>query len=158
MTPREYLALVVEPNLEDAAQDVSDVRRTYNAVMAVDGLAAHVFHWCRRHNAPYVQGLKDDTWYREQCGKNRANIQMLHDMAKAAKHVELDRGTPTIRTFAEMQPREFGWGEGGYGVGPYGGGDQVSVLIDGQKIQIELLLIQAVDFYKSEMDAAGIPV
>ncbi|WAJ30626.1 hypothetical protein [Antarcticirhabdus aurantiaca] len=157
MTPREFLRLVVRPNVAEAEADVSDVRLTYNAVMAVDALAAHVFHWCKKHDPERVRGLVDDTWFRAECGKNRANVQMLHDLAKASKHVELERGKPTIKTFADVQPRGFGYGEGVYGGGPYGGGDQVSVMVDGAKIQVGWLMRQTIDFYVAEMDAAGVP-
>lgn len=155
MTPREYLALVVLPNLAEFDEDHSDPRRAYNAIQSADALAAHIFYWCTRHAPEEVRGYKDDSAFRIDMGRSRANVKLLHDIAKALKHVELN-GKSQVRTAAEVTPRPFGYGEGGYGVGPYGGGPQVSVVVDGSKVQISLTLRTAVEFYASELDRLGV--
>lgn len=151
-----YLELVVKPNLEDFIKDVSDPRLAYNAIATTDALAAHVFYWCRKHAPDEVRGMKDDSVYRLTVQKNRANIGLAHDVAKALKHVEMTNSTNKIRTEDEVQPRPFGFGEGGFGVGPYSGTPQQSVRVDGLKIQLQWTVHQAVTFYEQEMDRLGI--
>jgi hypothetical protein len=157
VTPREYLNLVVKPNVEEFIQDVSDPRRAYNAIATADALAAHVFYWCKKNAPDAVHGIQNDDAYRMLMQTSRPNIGLVHDVAKALKHVEMNNKTSKIRTEDEVQARSFGFGEGAYGVGPYGGTPQQSVLIDGRKIQLQLNVEHAVDFYEKEMDRLGIP-
>lgn len=155
MRPREYLALVILPNIAEFDEDHSDPRRAYNAIQSTDALAAHIFYWCCRHAPDEVRGYRDDSAFRIDMGRSRANVKLLHDIAKALKHVELTSKS-LVKTAAEVTPRPFGCGESGYGVGPYGGGPQVSVVADGSKVQISLTLRTAIEFYVSEMDRLGI--
>jgi hypothetical protein len=50
----------------------------------------------------------------------------------------------------------FGFGEGAFGVGRFGGSEQIAILVDGSKLQLLPILWAARDFYKSEMDRLGI--
>jgi len=156
MTPREYLNLVVKPNVEEFIQDVSDPRRAYNAIATADALAAHVFYWCKMNMPDEIRGMKSDDDYRGEVQRSRPNIGLVHDVAKALKHVEMNNKTNKIRTEDEVQPRSFGFGEGAYGVGPYGGTPQLSVLIDSRKIQLQINVQYAVAFYEKEMDRLAI--
>lgn len=156
MTPREYLNLVVKPNVEEFIQDVSDPRRAYNAIATTDALAAHIFYWCRKNMPDEVRGMDTDDHYRLRMQQSRANVGMVHDVAKALKHVEMTNKRNKIRTEAEVQARPFGFGEGGFGVGPYGGAPQQSVIVDGMKLQLQLTIETAVKFYEQEMDRLGI--
>jgi hypothetical protein len=56
-----------------------------------------------------------------------------HDIAKAQNHVELTRGKAFINSASEVGPLNFGYGEGGYGVGPNGGGEQILFWLIGQR-------------------------
>lgn len=107
MTPKDYLNLVVEPNFAAFAKDQGDARLAYNAVHSIDALAAHVFYWCHTHATQEVAGLRDDDAYRREVKKDRANLALLHDMAKALKHVELNRNS-RVMTAQEVAPRPFG--------------------------------------------------
>lgn len=156
MTPKQFLDIVVLPNLADANEDVSDVRRFHNALASVDALAAHIYYWCKENRSDEVTGLKDDGSFRMRCGANNGDVALIHDVAKALKHVELVRGNPRIKNAGEVQVRLFGWGEGGFGVGPFGGGPQLSVMVDGNKVQLHWKMEQVVDFYVKEMERLGI--
>lgn len=156
MNPREFLQRVVKPNLEALTENPLSFRHMYNAVLSVDALAAHVFSWWEKHSPQETDG-SSDLLYRKESGKTRSDVRLLHEIAKAAKHVELTRGTPSIKAISEVRPRSFGYGEGGYGVGPYGGGTQISVIVDDTKIQITSVLTSTIVFYEQEMDRLGIP-
>jgi len=156
MTPREYLNLVVKPNVREFCKDVADPRKAYNAIATTDALAAHIYYWCRNNAPDQVKGLDKDDAYRTEIQRKRPNVGMVHDVAKALKHVEMSNKTNKIRTEAEVQARSFGYGEGGHGVGPYGGGPQVSVIVDGAKLQLQWTVETAMKFYEQEMDRLGI--
>jgi len=154
---REYLTVVVKPNLEAMSTGVADPRLTYNAVATADALAAHIFYWCRANAPAEVSGLKDISAYRQEQKKHKANAALMYDVAKALKHVELDRGAPRIRLATDILPQQFGYEEGAYGVGPFGGGEQMSAIVDGRKVQLAWTIRSVVEFYEGEMDRLRIP-
>jgi hypothetical protein len=74
MTPRDFLADVVEPNIEEA-KGGEDIRTIYNAAASVDSLAAHIFEWCKVHAPQEVHGLKADSEYRAWAGRRHTALQ-----------------------------------------------------------------------------------
>jgi hypothetical protein len=78
--------------------------------------------------------------------RNRANVALIHDVAKALKHGELT-GKSQVKTAAEVAPRPFSFGEGAYGGSP-----QISIFIAGRKVQLSRALRKTIDFYRSEMN------
>ena len=61
MTPREFLENVVRPNVEDFDANYGSVRQAYNAVAAVDALAAHLYLWCKTNAPSEIAGVSDDS-------------------------------------------------------------------------------------------------
>ena len=51
MTPRQFLEAVVRPNVDALHADTASVRHAYNAISAVDALAAHLYVWAA-NNVP----------------------------------------------------------------------------------------------------------
>lgn len=45
MTPKEFLEQIARPNVDDFQSDFDDMRRAFNAIAAVDALAAHLYEW-----------------------------------------------------------------------------------------------------------------
>ena len=48
-TPREFLQIVVRPNIEDFHTHFADLRRAHNAISTLDALAAHLYVWATEH-------------------------------------------------------------------------------------------------------------
>src|SRR5687768_14424314 len=63
VTPREFLEEVARPNVEDFLASSDDARRAFNAIAAVDALAAHIYSWCKGNSKAAVSGIKDDSDY-----------------------------------------------------------------------------------------------
>jgi len=95
-TPREFLQIVVRPNIEDFHTHFADLRRAHNAISTLDALAAHLYVWAteRAQHAPAVASLKDDSAYRAELAKSNLDFALLRDIAKAQKHVCLIQGNP----------------------------------------------------------------
>ena len=111
VTPREFLETVVRPNLAEFNADYGDVRRAYNAVAAIDALAAHIYVWCKENDPSGIADLNDDSHYRERLARYSSDFRLLCDIAKAQKHVHLGRGKPVVTTSAQVTARSIGWGE-----------------------------------------------
>ena len=154
MTPREYLDQVVTPNLADLAKDYGSVRLALNAVHAVDALAAHIFYSA---GGKGKLGCDDDLAYRERLAKQDAEFGLLRDLAKAAKHVVLERGSPVVSKAGQISSKGLGWGEFRWGEGRWGGPPQAVVLTDaGEHRVLESVIAQAMALLEKEMAALGL--
>jgi hypothetical protein len=89
MTPREFLEVVVRPNVDEFHAHFADLRRAYNAISAVDALAAHLYVWAATYDPAAVASISRDTEYRNKLAGDSENFALLRDLAKAQKHVRL---------------------------------------------------------------------
>jgi hypothetical protein len=157
MGPREFFAEVVEKNVAEFHANCASLRHALNAIASVDALVAHICEWCRI-NAPHELQGGDDTGFRQTLALKSLNFEMLRDTVKAQKHVRLDRGNPKVTTASQTSSRAVGFGEGGFGLGRFGGSPQV-VIDDnsGHMHYVEHVVDEALEFLKGEMTRLGIP-
>jgi hypothetical protein len=152
VTPRDFLNDIVRPNLEEFQLNNSCLRHAVNAVATVDALAAYIFHGHLEHV------FADDSAYRDALAKQNESFASLRDIAKAQKHVRLTRGNPRVDSAERVQVRSFGaYGEGGYGMTPYGGTSDIVVdVAPGDDRDLREILTGATAFLESEMTRLGI--
>jgi hypothetical protein len=158
MTPREFLNAIVKPNVAEFHDNYEDMRRAFNAVAAVDALAAHLYVWAKANAiaSPAVSSSGDDTVYRATLAARDSDFALLRDVAKAQKHVHLTRGTPQVIRSDQISTREIGFGEGGFGEGRYGGPQQVVVDTQpGEFSYIETVVNNSLAFLEAEMTSLG---
>jgi hypothetical protein len=152
MTPLEYLQEVVEPNLAALAKGYSNLRHNLNAVHSVDALAAHIYH-ASNGAAPG----KDDTEYRAELAKLFPEFALLRDIAKAIKHVRLNRGSPQTERGDKIEIRPLGWGEAAWGDGRWGGPPQAVIPLDSGGFRVvETVAMNALQVLKTEMAKYGL--
>jgi hypothetical protein len=116
MTPREFVAEVVRPNVAEFNVHFGSLRAAYNAVAAVDALAAHIYWWCKTNSPAEVKGDEDDDSYRKRlagCDKAKGdgNFSLLRDIAKAQRHARLIYGSPLIKSAEQVTARSMRAGE-----------------------------------------------
>ena len=155
MTPREFLEQVVRPNINDFSTNYASVRHAYNAVAAVDALAAHIYIWCV-HNAPSeVAGLADDSHYRDQLAGRDSDFRVLRDLAKAQKHVRLTgkrSKNAEVKESADMTARTPLWGKLPWGQFPWDGSPLVVVTTSsGKDRSVMHVTTAALTFLEGEM-------
>jgi hypothetical protein len=157
MNPREFLDMVVRPNVADFHARYADMRCAFNAVMAVDALAAYIFVSLRTSAPSEVVSLRDDSAYRGKLASQNREFRLLLDVAKAQKHVHLDRGKPTVTRADQVSSRAIAYGEGDYGAGHFGGPPQVVVdMDDGSFVYLENVVDDALGFLEAEMGRSGL--
>jgi hypothetical protein len=61
--------------------------------------------------------FSDDRSYRQHLAQEDADFGLLRDIAKAHKHVILDRGNPQISGAQNLSVKGLGWGEAAWGEG-----------------------------------------
>jgi hypothetical protein len=111
VTPRQFLEKVVRPNITEFYANIGSERHAYNAVAAVDSLAAHIYVWCRDNAPAEIAGIQHDSAYRGTLAGRSPDFALLRDVAKAQKHVRLTRGNPEVKTAAQVTMRSLGWDE-----------------------------------------------
>ena len=152
MTPKEYLREVVLPNIDEFRTNYSSIRHAYNAITAIDSLAAHIYFWCVTNAPSDVAGMGSDSEYRLRLGERSEDFQLLCDMAKALKHVTLTRGSPEVAFASQIGARSLGWGEARWGESRWGGPTQVVVSTnDGDIRVVEAIVDTAMAFLEQEM-------
>jgi hypothetical protein len=134
------LHLVARPNQEAFAADVSDPRLAHNAIATADALAAHIYVWCRINAPSEIIGLHDDNAYRREIRLRDANTGLVHDLAKALKHVDLD-SQRKVKAASEADARP---------AAAYRGDDEVGVLVDGE--MVPRTIKDVIRSYELEMD------
>jgi hypothetical protein len=156
MTPQDFLAQVVRPNVSEFHANVGSLRHAYNAVFTVDALAAHLYWWLNSSNSGSTTTNTDDNSYRNDLAKGDNAYELLRDIAKTQKHVRLTRGKPKVQTAEQVTSRRIGWGEGGYGEGRYGGVEQVVVDISADEfVYVETIVTSALAFLEAEIAKVG---
>ena len=156
MTPREFLETIVLPNVEEFHGHYTDLRRAYNAVSSVDSLEANIYQWATVHSPAAVASILNDSQYRKDLSKRSADFDLLRDVAKAQKHARLTDGNPKITLSDQVVVRPIGYGEGLYGLGRYGGVQQVVVdIAPGNFAYLEGTVDGALAVLEAEMVALG---
>ena len=152
MTPREFLEKVVRPNITEWEANFGSERHAYNAVAAVDSLAAHLYVWCKANAPSEIGRIPNDSQYRASLVKRSPDFGLLRDIAKAQKHVHLTEGKPKVKTAAQVTARSLGWGEARWGEGRWGGPPQVVVTTDDGGLRyVEQIVAAAVALLEAEM-------
>ncbi len=164
MTPREYLDQVVRPNRADLDANYSSLRHGLNAIAAVDALAAHMFYALRNAGSttpPPTQGRRDDDdAYRDHLAQQNNSYDLVREMAKAQKHVEViysKKRTAPVPRASSVSMSPLAWGEFPWGRGRFGGADQLVVrTASGAADYVESLLDEAIEFLEAEMTRHGL--
>jgi hypothetical protein len=152
VTPREFLEKVVQPNIAEFDANFACERHAYNAVAAVDSLTAHIYVWCKDNAPKEIAGIGDDTMYRQSLARSFPDFGLLRDIAKAQKHVHLDRGKLEVTTASQVTARSIGWGEGRFGEGRWGGPPQVVVTTDNGILRyVEQIVAASLTMLEAEM-------
>jgi hypothetical protein len=110
MTPREHLELVVRPNMREMLANLDDLRLAFNAIAAVDSLAAQVYWWAYHHKPSLVLDATSDDAYRHRLVAQNNDFRLMFETAKAIKHGRLIRGEPpSVRAVDQVVAKGTEW-------------------------------------------------
>jgi hypothetical protein len=151
--PREFLDVVARPNVEEFVASYSDLRLAFNAIAALDALAAHLYQHLKNIGHSDVVDVKDDSAYRASLAEHFIDFGLLRDVAKAQKHVQLDRHNPKVSRASSIQTEQLGYGEGPYGEGRFGSPPQVVVRTNSGEIRmVETLVRNCLEYFEQRLD------
>jgi hypothetical protein len=146
---REFLDEVARPNVTDLAADFGNIRKALNAIHAVDALAVYIYNDAGRKSGT---GAIDDSKFRGKLSRQNPDFRLLWDLAKAAKHVVLERGAPIVSTAEQVKAASLGFDVGHWDELRWDGPPQAVVITDaGDHRSIEAVVSKALDFLEGEM-------
>jgi hypothetical protein len=159
MTPRQHLELVVRPNMIQMLLNLDDLRLAFNAIAAVDSLAAQVYWWAVHNKPTHVLDVTSDDAYRHRLASQNNDFRLMFESAKAIKHGRLTRGgPPSVRAVDQVVSKasawdnmrwdDFRWDTTQVRIEPVGGETPWTV---------EGVLTRALAFLEEEMAALKIP-
>ncbi|MBY6056780.1 hypothetical protein [Leisingera daeponensis] len=145
------------------------LHKGFNAVSAVDAYAAHIHsELVSLGKDPFemlnqgVAGDRNDTHFRGVLAAANGNFRVIRDVAKANKHAFLTKGNPkklASNGSGDTVSVSIGWGQGGYGVGGYGGASQLIVnCLDGSQKKLLRELDAALAYLDDVARELGLPV
>jgi hypothetical protein len=121
------------------------------AAVALNQMADHFWHGFAPVAPSKVFGKTDVKSFRAELASRNANFGLVRDVAEAHKHVKLDRPTRAVTSAGQTTVcATTGWGQGGFGTGPYGGGSFVVVSLDnGQKQHLSRAVAEVVRMWEA---------
>ena len=149
--PRAFFEGHVLPNYKDWLAKPLNSRLAKNAVVGdANTMAARVFHHWRDRDLTKIHGAKSDGQYREKLSAHECpDFGLVHDVADAHKHFELDRRSRRVTRSDQTAEAEMGYGEGGFGEGGFGGGAQLVVeLDDGTKRPLSAIMKNVIEMWQ----------
>ena len=153
MTPHQFLAEVVQRNMEDALRHPGDLRLACNAILCMDALMGITYwhlHALGDPRATRYHGDNPDSKFRADLVKSRQELRALRDASYSLKHGRLTRGNRVIDSASQVT-------EGANVLGYFRVGDELG----GQLVYLEVktgardVIASAYQFLKPYVD--GLP-
>jgi hypothetical protein len=156
LIPREFLNEIVQPNVEEFYINIGSKRHAFNAIAAVDSLAAHIYIWCKGNAPKVIADIRHDSAYRERLAEQSPDFRLLRDIAKAQKHVYLEYGKPKVTTAAQVTTR-FGWDEATWDQDEWDKQPHVVVTTDdGHQRYVTQIVAASLAMLETEMVSLGV--
>ena len=128
---------MVEPDYQESHKNQGDLRAALHSAISLFHMSDWVFEEHRnmicnsftfndRNGLP--QAVNNSGTFANALEQIESDFALIRGIANAAKHLALDNIRPhrdAPSHSANTATQSLGWGEGGYGVGSYGGGPQV---------------------------------
>jgi hypothetical protein len=127
---RSFWRAIVVPDYEDFNAAIDDMRRAFHCAISLFHLCDWVYHphkasinanFTYRHRNGDVRRITDEKEFANALADLHPDFDLIRGIANSAKHLVLTNPRPHPRV------QNTGFGEGGYGMGPYGGTPRVMV-------------------------------
>jgi hypothetical protein len=148
MTPREFLDQIAKPNLEEAMQNINDIRIAFNACAAVTALASHLFEYLKDNGL--TRFARDGEFKTKFLSQHSEQFRIVHDIAEAHKHARLVRTTLVDSSDAlRSEIKDAGyqrWNEL-----LWDGTEAICVRVNGEQRVVIALVLHAIQFLDNEI-------
>ena len=127
-TCRQFLDEVAIPDYNDYVADLTNLRAAMHAALSHFHLHEWVFEEHKDNPSSVFNCTNTETFKGYLISPICEDFGLIKDVANAHKHFLLTRGDPSITGAQDVTlSPPTGWGEGGYGEGPWGGSPAVVI-------------------------------
>jgi hypothetical protein len=127
---RDHFEVHVRPTMEAWRCAPADLRLAMQAAVALNQMVDHFWHQFSQSDPRRVFGQTSVAAFRKELAKQDEPFALVRDVADAHKHLRLDRTDRALTSAGQTAVSRMGYGEAEFGVGVYGGGDEVVVALD----------------------------
>jgi hypothetical protein len=139
----DFFASDVLPSVERWRADETDLGLARLAAVNLNQMADHYFHSFPAGDAKLLGAVSVGA-FRSELRRRCPSFALIHDVADAHKHVQLDRSSRQVTSTDQTSVRPLGYGEAEYGGGRYGGSPEIVVELDsGVKRHFSMLVNDA---------------
>jgi hypothetical protein len=107
-----------------------DLRVSMNLAVSLNQMADHFWHQYHESEPTRVHGKTNVSVFRKFLAEGNPSFGLIRDVADAHKHVKLDRPDRVLTSAGQTSHGSLGWGEAEYGVGEFGGEEEVVIELD----------------------------
>jgi len=156
-TPRNFFDRIVLPSYKDWRNEPLAEHRAKSAVHHLNVMAERMFNHFGK-NSEQVYGAPTVGLYRKHLAAHECpNFQLVWDVDDAHKHVVLNRASRQVTRHDQSGVRSTGWGESGFGEGPFGGADRMVVELDnGSLLDLDVILEDVIQMWVRLFDRVGL--
>jgi hypothetical protein len=134
---RAFWREIVVPDYEDFNAGIDDIRRAFHCAISLFHLGDWVYHahkasidatFTYRDRKGVVRPVTDEKTFANSLGELHPDFDLIRGIANSAKHLVLTNPRPHPASpshAANTRIQSTGYGEGAYGMGPYGGTPRV---------------------------------
>jgi hypothetical protein len=144
----DFLASDLSPSVERWRADETNLGLAKLAAVNLNQMVDHYFHSFPAGDAKLL-GAASTGALRSELRSRYPSFALIHDVADAHKHVQLDRPSRQLTSTDQTSVRPLGYGEAEYSGGRYGGPPEVVVELDsGVKRHFSMLVNDTVDMWE----------
>ncbi len=127
---RKYFLSHVLPSVSAWRDSTTDLQLAMHAAVSLNQMADYFWHEFSEAVPTSVLNQHSLKEFRKVLGTQFPSFALIRDVAEAHKHVKLNRNDRVLTGAEQTTVGNLGYGEAEYGVGTYGGGDEIVVELD----------------------------
>lgn len=120
----------VLPNVAEWRKSPLDLRLAMNAAVSLNQMADYFWHQFSESEPDRVFAETTVRRFRRELSTRHPNYGLIRDVADAHKHLKLDRDDRVLTSAGQTGVGSLGFGEAEYGLGTFGGSEEVVIELD----------------------------
>lgn len=147
---KTFLDTHVLPNVSEWRKSALDLRLAMNAAVSLNQMADYFWHQFFESEPDRVFAKSDVGAFRRELATRHPSFGLIRDVADAHKHLKLNRNDRVLTSAGQTVLGSLGFGEAEYGLGSFGGSEEVVIELDsGQRRHFSGILEDVVAMWEA---------
>lgn len=166
----EYWNEILVPDFDDFIKQIDDLRKAFHCAISLFHMCdwIYVFYGLQvcssftyKDNNDATQAVSDEKTFANALRDLCPEFELIRGIANSAKHLQL-RGTgghpASPSNAANTRVQSTGWGEGGFGMGPWNGSPRVMLQATDGDLEFSAIATTVRDMWKQLASNHGWPL